>query len=159
MKIRAVIVAAIVSACSLSLASEVRIFAGARFDAKTWFTMQKFDVRTLSRGQSLRTHVGQLVEIHFYFRSKDVRHLKPNWFQSALWQTSPEDRRGFVSVPVMIAKGDVEAFKAFTANPQATNDLKAYGLVLHDLQTNYVFVKLLGTSTFVDSEDYVNVSW
>jgi hypothetical protein len=135
------------------------MFAGARFDAKTWLTMQKFDVRTLSHNQALQMQIGRLVEIHFHFRSKDVRHLKPNWFQSALWQTSPEDRRGFVSVPVMVAKGDVEAFKAFTADPQAARDLKVYGRVLHDLETNYVFVKLLGTSTFVDQAENVNVSW
>ncbi len=144
---------------STAFGAEVRIFSGARFEAKTWSTMQKFDVRTLSREQALRLHVGKLVEIHFHFRSKDVRHLRPNWFQSALWEKSSEDRRGFVSVPVMVAKGDVEAFKNFTADPQATSDLKVYGIVLHDLATNYVFVKLLGTTTFVDTDDYVNVSW
>src|SRR4051812_6588208 len=144
---------------SAACAGEVRMFPGARFDAKTWFSMQKFDVRALSRNQALVGHVGQLVEIRFQFRSKDVRHLKPNWFQSALWQKSSEDRRGFVSVPVMVAKGDADAFKAFTADPRATSDLKVFGLVLHDLETNYTFVKLLGTTMFVDADGAVNVSW
>src|SRR4029077_9083781 len=119
----------------------VRLFAGARFNPQAWASLQTFDVRTLGKDRTLDTHVGQLVEVHFQFRSKDVRHLKPNWYQAAVWQADPEGKRGFVSVPIMVANADVDAFKAFTTDPRATADLKVYGQVLFDFDINYVFFR------------------
>jgi hypothetical protein len=149
----------ILSGVAGAYAGKVKLFAGARFDPNTWARLQSFDVRTLSKDRALDAHVGQLVELHFHFRSKDVRHLKPNWYQASVWQTAPEGRRGFASVPVMIANTDVNAFKAFTTDPRATADLKLYGQVLYDFAINYVFVRLIGTNTFVDSDGYTDVTW
>ena len=140
-------------------AGEVKLFAGARFDSKMWAKLQAFDVRTLSKDKTLDAHVGQLVELHFQFRSKDIRHLKPNWYQASVWQVAAEGRRGFVSVPVMVANGDVSSFKAFTTDSRATADVKVYGQVLYDFGINYVFVRVIGTNTFVDSDGYTNVTW
>ena len=156
---RALVALLILSGVAGTYAGKVKIFAGARFDPKTWANLQKFDVRTLSKDKVLDAHVGQLVEVHFQFRSKDVRHLKPNWYQAAIWQAAPEGRRGFVSVPIMVANTDVNAFKAFTTEPRATADLKIYGQVLYDLAINYVFIRVIGTQTFVDSDGYTNISW
>lgn len=140
-----------------TFAGDVKVFAGARFDAKTWGTLQTYDVRTLSKNPE--AHLGQLIELHFQFRSKDVRHLKPNWYQASVWQMDPQGRRGFTSVPVMVAAGDVAAFKVFPTDSRSTADLKVYGQVLHDFQANYIFVRLAGTSTFVDQDEFTNVSW
>ena len=140
-------------------AGQVRIFAGARFDAKAWARLQKVDVKTLTKDRNLDAHVGQLVELHFQFRSKELRHLKPNWYQASVWQASPEERRGFVSVPVMFANTDLKAFEAFTADHRATADLKLYGQVLFDFGINYVFVRVIGTNVFVDGDGKTNVTW
>ena len=144
---------------NFAFAGQVRIFAGARFDAKTWAKLQTFDVKTLSKERALEAHVGQLVELHFQFRSKEVRHLKPSWYQSSLWQAAPEGKRGFVSVPVMIANADLKAFNAFTTDSRATADLKVYGQVLYDFGINYLFLRVMGTTKFVDSGGYTNVTW
>jgi len=156
---RAVVALLILAGVAGAYAGKVKVFAGARFDPKTWAKLQSFDVRTLSKDKALDAHVGQLVEMHFNFRAKDVRHLKPNWYQASVWQTAPEGRRGFVSVPIMIANTDVNAFKAFTTDPRATSDLKVYGQVLYDLSINYVFVRVIGTGMFVDGDGYTNVTW
>ena len=140
-------------------AGQVRIFAGARFDAKTWAKLQKFDVKTLSKYRALDANVGRLVELHFQFRSKEQRHLKPNWYQASVWQASPEGRRGFVSVPVMIASTDLKRFESLTTDHRSTVDLKIYGQVLYDFGINYVFVRVIGTNTFVDSDGNTNVTW
>lgn len=144
---------------SAAFAGQVRIFAGARFDANTWAKLQTADVKTLSKDRNLDSHVGQLVELHFQFRSKELRHLKPNWYQASVWQASPEERRGFVSVPVMIANSDLKAFEAFTTDHRATTDLKVYGQVLYDFAINYVFIRVIGTNSFVDSDGKTNVTW
>ena len=158
--VRAALVALLIlSGVSGAYAGQVKLFAGARFDAKTWANLQTFDVRTLSKDKALDAHVGQVVELHFQFRSKDVRHLKPNWYQASVWQTAPEGRRGFVSVPVMVANTDVNAFRAFATDPHASSDLKVYGQVLYDFAINYVFVRVIGTGTLVDSDGYTNVTW
>jgi hypothetical protein len=147
------------AAASTALASQVRIFAGARFDSKAWAKLQRFDVKTLGKDRTLDAHVGQLVELHFQFRSKEVRHIKPNWYQASVWQAAPEGRRGFVSVPVMIANTDINAFNGFTTDHRAAADLKIYGKVLYDFGINYVFVRVIGTNTFVDGDGYTNVTW
>jgi len=140
-------------------AAQVRIFSGARFDSKTWAKLQKLDVKTLSKDRALDAHVGQLIELHFQFRSKELRHLKPNWYQALIWQAAPEGRRGFVSVPVLIANTDLKAFEAFTTDHRAAADLKIYGQVLYDFGINYVFVRVIGTNTFVDASGTTNVTW
>ena len=140
-------------------AGQVRIFAGARFDSNAWAKLQRFDVKTLSKDRALEAHVGRLVELHFQFRSKELRHLKPNWYQASIWQASPEERRGFVSVPVMIANTDLKAFEMFTTDHHATADLKVYGQILYDFGINYVFVRVIGTNTFVDANGTTNVTW
>ena len=148
--------------CAIGLgaqAGQVRIFAGARFDSKTWAQLEKLDVKTLSKDRTLDEHVGRLVEVHFQFRSKELRHLKPNWYQASVWQTAPVGRRGFVSVPVMIANTDLNAFKTITTDYRATADLKFYGQVLYDFGINYTFVRVIGTNTFVDGDGYTNVTW
>jgi hypothetical protein len=140
-------------------ADQVRIFSGARFDSKAWATLQKFDVRTLSKNRMLDAHAGQLVELHFQFRSKEVRHLKPNWYQTQVWQAAPEGKRGFVSVPVMIANTDLKAFNAFTTDYRSTADLKIYGQVLYNFGINYTFIRVIGTNTFGGGDGYTNVIW
>jgi hypothetical protein len=156
---RAVIALLILSGVADVYAGQVKLFAGARFNPKTWAKLQTFDVRTLSKDKALDAQVGRLVEVHFQFRSKEVRHLKPNWYQASIWQAAPEGRRGFVSVPILVANTNVNAFKAFTTDPRATADLKVYGQVLYDFGINYVFVRLIGTNTFVDSDGCTNISW
>jgi hypothetical protein len=149
-------------ACAIPLgayAGQVRIFAGARFDSKTWARLQKFEVKELGKGRNLDAHVGQLVELHFQFRSKEVRHLKPNWYQASVWQAAPAEKRGFVSVPVMIANTDLKAFDAFTTDYRATADLKIYGQVLYDFGINYTFIRVIGTNTFVDGDGHTNITW
>ena len=142
-----------------AFAGQVKIFAGARFDSKSWATLERFDVKTLSKDRGLEPHVGQLIELHFQFRSKELRHLKPNWWQASVWQVAPEGRRGFVSVPVMIANTDLKAFNSFTTDHRQTADLKMFGQVLYDFGMNYTFVRVIGTNTFVDGEGYTNVTW
>jgi hypothetical protein len=156
---KAVVASLLCAVAAVSFAGQVKMFAGARFDSKSWAKLERFDVRTLSKNTTLDAHVGRLVEVRFQFRSKDIRHLKPNWYQSTVWQAAPEGKRGFVSVPVMIAKADVKSFEAFTTDARAAADLKIYGQVLSDLSIDYVFVRAIGTNTFVDSDGYTNVTW
>ena len=158
MKVLGLLSLAFVAACGVQ-AGQVRIFAGARFDSKTWAELQKFDVKTLGQGRMLDGNVGRLVELHFHFRSKELRHLKPNWYQASLWQASPQGRRGFISVPVMIANTDLKAFETFTTDHLATADIKVYGQVLYDFGINYTFVRVIGVNTFVDGDGFTNVTW
>jgi hypothetical protein len=144
---------------SIASAGQVRIFAGARFDSKTWARLQKFDVKTLSKNRTLDANVGRLVELHFQFRSRELRHLKPNWYQASVWQAAPEGKRGFASVPVTIANTDLNGFKAFTGDSRATANLKIYGQVLYDFGINYTFVRVIGTNAFVDGDGYTKVTW
>jgi hypothetical protein len=130
-------------------------FAAARFDAKTWHKVQSYDVKTLSK--NLADHTGQLVEIHFQFRGKDIHHMKPNWYEGSIWQTGGEGKKGFANVRVMVAKKDLPAFKSLPISAGA--DMTVYGKVLRDSDANFMFVRLIGRNTIVDPAGNVTVSW
>jgi hypothetical protein len=85
------------------------------YKADTWRSVQVIDVVTLSK--STDAHTRQLVGVKCNFRGKDIRHMKPNWYQSSLWQPTPDQSGKFAYVPVMVAKADVEAFKSRPAAP------------------------------------------
>ena len=59
----------------------------------------------------------------------------------------------------MIAKTDLNASNGFTTDYRAAADLKIYGQVPYDFGINYTFVRVIGTNTFVDGDDYTNVTW
>lgn len=140
-----------------AFSAAVRVFADANFDEKAWRALQRYDVRTLSK--NFESHVGQLVEVHFNFRGKDIHHLKPNWYESSIWQPDPQGRKGFSSVRVMVAKGDLKAFKSLPTDSASPTDITVYGKVRRDAEANFVFVRLIGRNTIIDPAGNVNVSW
>jgi hypothetical protein len=131
-------------------------FAGIRFDAKTWRGVQTYDVRTLSKG--LDSHIGEVVALHFSFRGKDIHHMKPNWYESSIWQPDPQGKKGFSDVRVMVAKQDLNTFKSFPTSPSGA-EITVYGKVLRDSEAHFVFVRLLGRNTITDPAGNVIVSW
>jgi hypothetical protein len=130
---------------------------GGRFDAKTWQTVQTYDVRALSK--NFRAHVGELVAMKFNFRGKDIHHLKPNWYEGSVWQPDPQGKKGFSDVRVMVSKKDLPAFKSITTDSTSSAEITIYGRVLWDSESNFAFVQLLGRNAVVDSSGNANVSW
>src|SRR3954469_16848943 len=106
------------------------LFGAPRFNAKTWGMLKKYDVRALSR--NFDSHVGELVEIQFNFRGKDIHHVKPGWYESSIWQPDPENRKHFVDVRVMVAKADLDVFKGLTTDPASPATITVYGKVLRE---------------------------
>ena len=125
------------------------LFAAARFDAKTWKTLQTYDVRTLSK--DFESHIGELVEIRFNFRGKDIHHQKSAFYQSSIWQPDPESRKHFADVKVMVAHKDIKAFKALPTDGSSAGEMIVYGRVLRDSDAHYVFVRLIGRNVAMDS--------
>lgn len=141
----------------LTFAGSIDVFAGSRFDAKTWQTVHSYDVRALS--QNFDTHVGELVEVHFNFRGKDIHHMKPNWYESSVWQPDPRSRKHFTHVRVMVSKSDLKAFKSFPTDSGSTGDITVYGKILRDSEAKFVFIRLIGRNTIVDPGGNVTVTW
>ena len=80
---------------SLILAGTFTMLAAPRFDAKAWSTVQKYDVRTLSR--NVDSHIGELVEIASWYKFKRIQSGATkilHRFQRALEQLSPEEKLG-----------------------------------------------------------------
>jgi hypothetical protein len=136
----------------------VNAFAGVRYDANTWRGVQTFDVRALSK--DLASHNRQLVAVKFNFRGKDIRHLKPNWYQGSIWQPDPDKKGRFTNVRVMVAKADLAAFKSFpTEGALSAPELTLYGRVERDVEANFLFIRLVGRSATVDANGNATVSW
>ena len=52
-----------------------------------------YDVVTLSK--YLDQHMGEHIAVLCHSRSKDIHHLKLNWYESSIWQPDPEKRGKF----------------------------------------------------------------
>ena len=140
------------------LMGALNAFAGVRYDANTWRGVQTYDVRTLSK--DLASHLRQLVAVKFNFRGKDIRHLRPNWYQGSIWQPDPEKKGRFADVRVMVAKADLAAFKSLPAEgASSAPELVLYGRVERDAQANFLFIRLVGHNATVDAGGNATVSW
>lgn len=140
-----------------AFALAINAFAGTRIEAKAWSKMQTYDARTLA--PSLAGHISELTAVKFTFRGKDIRHLKPNWYEGSVWQPDPKGRKGFSDVRVMVARKDLEAFKSITTDSSAGAEMTVYGRVLRDFDAHFVFVQLLGRNTVVDPSGNATISW
>ena len=99
-----------------------------------------YDVVTLSK--YLDQHMGEQIAVLCHSRGKDIRHLKPNWYESSIWQPDPEKRGKFAIVRVMIAKKDLDAFKAIPT-VGSSDGIILQGHVEHDVQANFSFLRLI----------------
>jgi hypothetical protein len=146
------------SAALLFLACAFEAFAaGTRIDSKTWANVQTYDVRAFA--PQISGHAKELVGVKFNFRGKDIRHLKPNWYEGSIWQPDPKGKKGFTDVRVMIAKKDLEAFKSITTDSSSGEEMTVYGRVLHDFDANFMFVQLIGRTTSPAPDGSTTVSW
>jgi hypothetical protein len=132
------------------------VAAATRVEAKNWRNLQTTDVRALS--ENLKSHTRELVALKFNFRGKDIHHLKPNWYQSSIWQRDPEGKKS-INVRVMTAKKDLPAFKSITTNAASSDEITVYGRVLWDPESNFIFVQLLGRNAVVDPSGNATLSW
>ncbi|MEY2480305.1 MAG: hypothetical protein QOI04_1232 [Verrucomicrobiota bacterium] len=142
----------------LTCLSALSAFGSERVGAKTWSGVQTVDVATLKK--NLDSFHGTIIGMRFHFRGKDIRHAKPSWYQSAIWQRDPQNKKGFSDVQVMVAKKDLAAFKSITTDSQSAELLTVYGQVLHDQEApKWVFVRLLGRNAAVDAKGDATISW
>jgi hypothetical protein len=130
--------------------------AAARYDAKTWRAVQTYDLVTLSK--NLDAHMRELVGVKCNFRGKDIHHMKPNWFESSLWQNIPGERGKFAHVSVMVSKPDLAAFKSIPMDSSG-GEIMLYGRVEHDVQASFIFLRLVGRNVTTDSAGNATVTW
>jgi hypothetical protein len=127
------------------------------FDANTWRGMQTYDVVALAK--VVDSQIGKIVGVRCEFRSESLRHIKPNWYEAALWQHNSEERTGFSYIRVFIAKKDIPAFESMPSDFKSTATTIVYGQVQKDADANYVFVRLIGRKVTLDSAGNATVSW
>jgi hypothetical protein len=130
--------------------------ASTRIDGKTWRSVQTYDLRSLR--ENLKSHTREFVAVKFNFRGKDIHHLKPNWYESSIWQPDPEGRKP-VDVRVMVAKKDLPAFKSITTDAASAGEITAYGRVLWDADSKFTFVQLIGRNATLDGSGNAIISW
>ena len=101
-----------------------------------------------------------VVGVRFNYRHAQARHLKPNWFYSSIWSiTRSGDRADFSHIPVMVAKADLDSFKALPSNPASAGKYVVYGQVLRDTEAGFLFLRLIGTKIKHEKRGRVAISW
>ena len=129
-----------------------------RYDAKTWRRVKTHDMAALEKIDPLPLR--QVVGVRFNYRHPQTMHLKPNWFYSSIWSvTRSGDRADFSHIPVMVAKADLETFKALPTNPEAAGKYLVYGQVLQDSEAGFLFLRLIGTKVKHEKRGRVAISW
>lgn len=132
-------------------------FCAETFDANAWRSMRTYEVVALTKIVDLQ--IGKIVGVRCEFRSESLRHIKPNWYEAALWQHNSEARTGFSYIRVFVAKKDLSAFESMPSDFKSTASLIVYGQVQKDVDANYVFVRLIGRKVTLDSARNATVSW
>jgi len=140
-----------------TLLAAIHGFGAEGTTVKNWNTIQTYDVAALKR--EMGAQVRRVVGVKCYFRGKDIHHMKPNWYEGTLWGPDASGKKGFAAVKVMVAKKDLPAFKALTTNASSAEMLTAYGDVQRDSDSNFMFVRLLGTKADPNGEGGATLSW
>lgn len=123
---------------------------------KNWKSVETYDVATLKG--NMNAQIRKVLGVRCNFRGKDIRHPKPNWYESSVWQPNPNGR-GFADVRVMVAKKDLASFKSITTNAQSAGVMTVYGEVLRDSESKIFFIRLLGRNALVDPNGNATVTW
>jgi hypothetical protein len=134
------------------------ILSGApvRYEAKVWRAVQTYDLAKLEK--DLTGHVRELVGMKCNFRGKDIHHMKPNWYESSIWQPIAGESGKFAHVPVMVAKPDLAAFKSIPTDSSG-GEITIYGRVEYDVGSRFYFVRLVGRNAAVDPAGNATVTW
>ena len=128
-----------------------------RFEAKSWGRVKTYDMAALERKEP---PMRQIVGVRFNYRSPHIQHLKPNWFYSSIWSMTRDGNKANIShIPVMVAKADLEAFKAIPTTPESAGKYVVYGQVLRDSEADYLFLRLIGTKVKKEKRSRVAVGW
>lgn len=131
--------------------------AAERFSAKTWRQVKTYDMQALQQLEPLPLR--RIVGVRFNYRESTTRHLKPNWFQGSIWSHRRAEKDEFDYIQVMVAKGNLEAFRALPTDFRAGGNFVVYGQVLRDQEANFIFLRLLGTKVKQGNSGQVTVGW
>ena len=150
----------------LRLASVLAVFAtilrsapaAERYEAKSWHRVKTYDMAALQKIDPLPMR--QIVGVRFGYRHHDIQHLKPNWFYSSIWSVARDGNKAeFSHIPIMVAKADLEAFRALPTTPESAGKYVVYGQVLQDSEAGFLFLRLIGTKVKPEKQGRVTVSW
>jgi len=130
--------------------------APVRYEAKVWRAVQTYDLVSVSK--NLDAHTRELMGVKFNFRSKDIRHLKPNWYEGSIWQPIPGESGKFANIPVMVAKPDLNAFKSIPISSSGA-EITLYGRVEYDVDRKWRFLRLVGRNATVDAAGNATMTW
>ena len=120
-----------------------------------WNNVQTFDLVALQ--QNIAPEQGKVVGVRCNFRGKDIHHLKPNWFESSIWQKKP-DGKGFADLRVMVAKKDLDSFKSIKTT-SGGDDFVLYGRVERDIEANFFYLRPIGRNAVTDAKGNAMVVW
>ena len=140
----------------LTCSAAVTGFTAESITVKNWNGVQTYDVAALKK--NMESQIRKIVGVRFTFRGKDIHHMKPNWYESSIWQANPGGK-GFVDLRVMVAKKHLPMFKMIPTNAQSPEVVTGYGEVLRDSEGKFFFVRLLGTHATPDASGNAAVSW
>jgi len=108
--------------------------------------------------KNLDAHMRELLAVKCNFRGKDIHHMKPNWYESSIWQPIPGESGKFAHVSVMVAKPDLKAFKSIPTDSSGA-EITLYGRIEHDVQSNFTFLRLVGRNVAADAAGNAIVTW
>ena len=143
---------------ALAAGGSTTVYAAERYEAKSWRRVKTHEMSALEKIDPLPMR--QIVGVRFGYRHRDIQHLKPNWFYSSIWSIAREgNKANFSHIPVMVAKADVEAFRALPTTPESAGKYVVYGQVLRDSEAGFLFLRLIGTKIKQEKRGRVAVMW
>ena len=127
-----------------------------RYDAKIWRAVQTYDLAAISK--NLDGHMRELMGVRCNARGKEIHHMKSNWYQGSISQLVPGQSGKFETIPVMVSKPDLKAFKSLPIDSSGA-EIIIYGRVEYDVESKFRFLRLVGRTATLDSAGNATVTW
>lgn len=127
-----------------------------RYEAKVWRAVQTYDLVAVAK--DLDGHMRELIGVKCNSRGKEIHHMKSNWYQGSISQPVPGQSGKFETIPVMVAKPDLKAFKSLPTDSSGA-EIVIYGRVEYDVGSKFRFLRLVGRTATLDSAGNATVTW
>jgi hypothetical protein len=129
-----------------------------KFDRKTWRAVKIYDMPELARLDPPPLH--RIVGVKFNYRHAHIEQPHAHWFLGSIWSVlRSANKADFMHVDVMVRESDFTAFEMITTDFHSTKIRVAYGEPLYYRDSNFLFLRLIGTKVKRRANGNVDVTW
>ena len=132
--------------------------AAERFSARAWRRVKVYDMPDLKKAEPLP--VGRIIGVRFNYRHSEIRQPHAHWYLGSIWRVIRDPEKAeFMHVNVMVPENALAAYEAITTDFRSRRTFVVYGESLRYDQSDFPFLRLIGTKVKRLKRGTVSISW